>query len=269
VLTDSATGVVGIWKEPYRNSANPSSAQFGQVYRLRNSEETVAGAGDFNGDGYSDILIWNSRTQTGKVLLMKGLQIVAQQVFQPATPSIWSVAAVADFNGDGYSDVLLRDATGNLEIVYFNPSSDPTTEDFNVTTLGYSATANYASAYGRTSGDFDASWSVAGTGILQTLGPEYASIIWVNHSTGQLGITHFTPFLKTPSSGQVFAKLPADTEIQAIGDFNGDGAEDLLLWNTSTSENTIWYMNFDGGAYYQIGPTLQPSLSPGWQVTVN
>jgi hypothetical protein len=84
-----------------------------------------------------------------------------------------------------------------------------------------------------------------------------------------LGITNFRPFLKTALSSQVFAKLPADTEIQAVGDFNGDGAKDLLLWNTSTSANTIWFMNFDGGAYYQTGPTLQPSLSPGWQVIPN
>jgi hypothetical protein len=48
---------------------------------------------------------------------------------------------------------------------------------------------------------------------------------------------------------------------------NGDGAKDLLLWDADTSQNTIWYTNFDGGAYYQTGPTLQPSLLPGWQVT--
>jgi hypothetical protein len=75
--------------------------------------------------------------------------------------------------------------------------------------------------------------------------------------------------LKTPLSGQVFAKLPTDTVIQAIGDFNGDGAKDLLLWNAGTSENTIWFMNFDGGALYQVGPTLQPSLPSGWQVIPN
>jgi hypothetical protein len=146
--------------------------------------------------------------------------------------------------------VLLRDAVGNLEIVYFNSSSEPTTEDFEVAT-------------------FDAGWSVAGTGKLSTLGTLYAGIIWVNHATGQLGITRFTPFLKTTSSDQVFARLPADTEIQAIGGFNGDGAKDLLLWNASTSTNTIWFMNFYGEADFQVGLTLQPSLAPGWQVTAN
>lgn len=268
VVTDTATGAVGVWKEPYRNSANPWGAQFGQVYKLL-SGEALAGTGDFNGDGYSDILIWNNAAQTGKVLYMKGDRAVSQQTFLPGTPSSWSVAAVADFAGDGYSDVMLRDASGNLEFVFFNGSSAPTTEDFSVNMLGYSATANYKATYGDATGHFDASWSVAGTGILQTLGPLYASIVWVNHATGQLGITRYLPFLKFPFASQVFAILPADTEIQAFGDFNGDGAKDFLLWNTSTAENTIWYTNFDNGAFYSAGPTLVPSLPVGLQVVPN
>jgi hypothetical protein len=68
---------------------------------------------------------------------------------------------------------------------------------------------------------------------------------------------------RTLSSADRCAASPA-----AVGSCstNGDGAKDLLLWNASTLENTIWLMNFDNGAYYQVGPTLQPSLSPGWQV---
>ena len=269
VVTNTANREVGIWKEPYRNSGRPWSAQYSQVYKLLSTDGVVAGTGDFNGDGYTDILLWNSSAQTGKVLLMNGDQVIGQRTFQPATVSNWSVASVADFKGDGYSDVLLRDTSGNLEVVYFYPLASLTTTDFKVTALGYSSTPNYTSTYGSTSGRFDATWSVAATGIFQTLGIAYASIIWLNPSTGQLGITNFRPFLKTTLSSQIFAKLPADTDIQAVGDFNGDGAKDLLLWNASKSENTIWFMNFDNGAYYQMGPTLQPSLSPSWQVVPN
>jgi hypothetical protein len=133
---------------------------------------------------------------------MQGAQVIGQQTFTPATASAWSVAAVADFNGDGRSDVLLRDPGGNPAVVYFNAASAPTIVDFKVSALYYSATADYAAQYGTASGIFDANWSVAGTGLFQTLGTEYAQILWVNPATGQLGLTVFTPFQKTPFFGR-------------------------------------------------------------------
>jgi len=43
----------------------------------------------------------------------------------------------------------------------------------------------------------------------------------------------------------------------------------LLLLNTSTSQNAIWYTNFDGGARYSVGPTLQAGLPSGFQLVPN
>jgi hypothetical protein len=44
----------------------------------------------------------------------------------------------------------------------------------------------------------------------------------------------------------------------ATGDFNGNSKPDYVLYNTSTRQMAIWYMNnnvFVSGAY---GPTLPP-----------
>jgi hypothetical protein len=270
VFTDSSSGQVGIWNEPYRGSGEPWSTQFSTVHTLSASDGTVAGVGDFNGDGYSDILLWSGATQTGRILLMNGDQVIGQPTFQPATASNWSVAAIADFNGDGYSDVLLRDTGGNLELIDLNPVAPAVATDFKESSLFYNATAAYAAAYGSTTGHFDSSWNIAGAGIFQTLGTAYAALIWVNPASGQVGMTNFTPFLKkTPLASQVFAKLPAGTVIQAIADINGDGAKDLLLLDTATGQNTVWLMNFDNGARYAVGPVLQPSLPQGWQAVAN
>jgi hypothetical protein len=50
--------------------------------------------------------------------------------------------------------------------------------------------------------------------------------------------------------------------LTGTADFNGDGKPDYLLYNSSTRQTAIWYMNnnvFAGGAF---GPTLPT----GWNL---
>jgi hypothetical protein len=267
VFTRRSTGQIGFWKEP-----GGSDGGLYSVYTLQSADGAFAGVGDFNGDGYSDILLWNASTQTGTVLLVPGGLVVGKQTFQPTTASNWSVAAVADFDANGYSDVLLRDPTGNIEIVYFAGGSPlvTSTADFPATDLYYNSTSNYTATYGATSGHFDSTWSVIDAGIFQTLGTSYAGILWENTSTGQLGITNFTPFQKAKQFGQVFAKLPVNTNVEFVGDFFGNSSKNLILLDTATQQNSLWNLDWFGGTLFQVGPSLQSPLpSTGWQGLAN
>lgn len=81
---------------------------------------SVAGAGDLNGDGYSDVAIGApyqiklpSATNSGAVHLFRGtgtgLNAAASSVQQPAGTSAnlgYSVSTAGDMNGDGYADLV-------------------------------------------------------------------------------------------------------------------------------------------------------------------
>jgi VCBS repeat protein len=268
LFLDTASQKLALWPDPALTYAVPVTCQDFPVYSLKSADGQFAGVGDFNGDGYADILLWNSSSQTGSILLMNGQQILRRIPVQPATSSDWSVAGVGDFNQTGYSDVLLRDTNGNLEVLYFGSSGYLSSADFTPADLGYSSTPYYDTQWPATSGHFDSAWTIVGIGDFNYSG--YAQILWFEANTGEVGLTTFLglasayPNAKLPLIGTVFAQVPSGMEIQALGDFNGDNTADLLLRNPSTGETLIWYMGFFGGDLYE--PGLAVTLSPDWQI---
>src|SRR6266508_1336428 len=84
------------------------------------SNWTIAGTGDFNGDGKADILWRDNNTGTVAIWLLDGLQ-VAQSGGIGTVPSNWLMAGTGDFDGDGKTDILWRDAnTGTAAIWFMN-----------------------------------------------------------------------------------------------------------------------------------------------------
>ena len=74
----------------------------------------VVGTGDFNGDGFDDLLWRNDAGTITDLLGMSNGAFVGNVVNLSLNPGVgWYVAETGDFNGDGFDDVLLRDGTGN------------------------------------------------------------------------------------------------------------------------------------------------------------
>jgi hypothetical protein len=79
----------------------------------------VTGAGDFNGDGDSDILWQNTNGQAG-IWEMNGTNVISTAAVGSNPGPSWKVVGTGDFNGDGYGDILWRDTSGDLAVWLMN-----------------------------------------------------------------------------------------------------------------------------------------------------
>lgn len=93
---------------------------------------SVSPAGDFNGDGFADVLVGmpksdNGRVDTGQVFLLYGgaegmlgsiVDIYLLGSSEAGARFGWSVSSAGDVNGDGYSDVIIGAPGGQLADAY-------------------------------------------------------------------------------------------------------------------------------------------------------
>jgi hypothetical protein len=109
-------GNVAIWLMNGTTVANSSTATFGNMPLTW----SVAGTGDFNSDGYSDIL-WRDGSGDTAIWEMNGTTILNSSTSGVGNlSSVWSVAETGDFDGNGESDVLWRDTGGDIAIWFMN-----------------------------------------------------------------------------------------------------------------------------------------------------
>jgi glucose/arabinose dehydrogenase len=204
---------------------------------------TIVGVGDFDGNGTADILWRNINTGENYVYLMNGTMIVGEGYLRTVADQNWTVAGVGDFNGDGKDDVLWRNISSGENYLY--PMNG----------LAILATEGYV----RTVANQD--WEVAGVGDLD--GDGKSDILWRHRVSGENYLYPMLGRTIKPTEGYLRTVADLDWRVAGVGDFDGDGKDDIVWRNSSTGENYMYLMT--GTAIAGEG-YLRTAADQSWQI---
>src|SRR5256886_9668123 len=198
-------------------------ASEGYLRTVADPNWTIAGTGDFDGDGKADILWRNTSTGQNYIYFIDGTSIKPTEGFiRTVADQSWQVAGIGDFDGDGKDDILWRNSTTGENYLYpMNGLSIKPTEGFMRTVA-------------------DQSWQVAGIGDFDGDGKD--DILWRNSATGENCI-YLMNGTAIRTEGYLRQVADLNWKIVGVGDFDGDGKADILWRNSATGENYIYLMN--------------------------
>ena len=188
--------------------------------------------GDFNGDGSDDVLQRNLHSGAWRYHTLVH-DVPAEHALSLPTDPVWRFVAVGDFDGNGYDDILLRNVSTRRSTYYALGAGGARAFPINMTT---NPLYDFLGA-----GDFD------GDGKDEFLIRRHRDFgIWMYYDIeGTRAILHQRVGAATQN---------LDWNFVGIGDFNGDGRDDILIRHR---ERLNWI-------YYEMnGPGPAPLRRPG------
>ena len=260
----------------------------------------IVGAGDFDGDGYPDIVQYNMSDGRIFVYYWDGSHFVNARQIGRVEDRAWRAVGVGDFDFDNRPDILLHnEVTGAVAVWHMNdtdvigisalPNADPVWHAHAVYDLNADGHPDILWRNNST-GDV-AIWYMDGTrrlvsDIFMTVSdhnlqlagglaytgsnyfPYYSRVLWRHQVTGWLAIWLI--------SGTTYQSVSYITDAQAIpslndpgwgvaatGDLNGDRLDDILWQNEVTGKTAVWFMRADAVAGSQ---EMAQVADTGWKI---
>ncbi|MBK6938576.1 MAG: FG-GAP repeat protein, partial [Planctomycetes bacterium] len=260
VYLGSATGLA--LTPAWTAESNQVGAEFG---------DSVASAGDVNGDGFSDIIVGafgfsNGESNEGRAFVYLG------SASGPALTPAWtaesnkifgwfgnSVASAGDVNGDGFSDVIVGawNNPGARAFVYLGSSSglalSPTWTADGAGGFGMSV-----SSAGDVNGDGFYDVIVGASGFSNGESDEGGAFVYLGSAAGLAPTPAWTA-----ESNQAGALLGGS--VASAGDVNGDGFFDVIVGAVAFDNGEI----DEGRAFVYLGSASGPALTPAWTAESN
>jgi len=257
----------GLSRAPnWRAESNQATAYFGN---------SVASAGDVNGDGYDDVIVGAFRYSNGQDYEGRAYVYYGSQGGLRTTPN-WraesnqegaefgfSVASAGDVNGDGYDDVIVgaedyshgEGAEGRAYLYLGSPEGLSTTTNWKAESNWYYANFGYSVA---SAGDVNRDGYddvIVGAPFYYDDNDDYEGEAFVFLGSAG-GLSTIYNWKLEPNQIRAFFGY----SVASAGDVNGDGYEDVIV-------GARWYthgQDSEGRAFVFSGSADGLSIIPNW-----
>jgi uncharacterized protein YkwD len=260
---------------------------------LETQTDNIVGTGDFDGNGRTDVVWRNMSTGAVRISLMNAGAVVSWlNVGQTPIALNVRLEAVGDFDGNGRADMLWRNQSTGRSVMSYHDTDGSVSEWLVVS--NYIALNTSALKVGDINGDGkdDIVWRNMGTGnvvlslmnghvptwrgltatpialsvALEAVGDfdnnGRADLLWRNTRTGN-SLMSYHNLDGSVASWPVVSNYinPTTTKALGVGDFDGDGKDDILWRNQSSGNTVVSLMNGNVPSWVGVSFSTCPEVS--------
>ncbi len=181
--------------------------------------------GDFNGDGRDDLLIRNKENSIYSVKLSNGIKFLSSSkvIWEEGFGVASQELKIGDFNGDGMDDILLWNKGSYQSDSKYHIALSNGIDEFRPTWPSI-----WLENFGKENQDLH-------IGDFNGDGKDDLLIRDLNDSKYFVALSNGTKFPWSSDTEWEWGFGEEDQELE-IGDFNGDGMDDILLWKKGTEQ---------------------------------